>query len=281
MRAHVAERALSPIDPAAPVERVIERVILDERRDAEKQIPRQLVGNRIGPARAGHRRAEPLHHAAVVPAQLRRIGRQPRRPRDALRPEAERPIRPDMHLADLAEGAALDVLDAAARVVGRVTLVAHLRHDLRIVERLLREVPRLVHRPAQRLLHVHVLAEAHRGRGDRGVHVIGRRHDHRVDVLLLLEHLAIVAILLQPRDLLVDEAAQGRVGVRRGPARIGRDLRLRRPEVLPRRRRRRRSRRAGPAPAAAAGSTPRAWRRAGRSRRRRARRCSGSSRRGC
>jgi hypothetical protein len=29
VRAHVAERALAPVDPAAPVERVIQRVILD------------------------------------------------------------------------------------------------------------------------------------------------------------------------------------------------------------------------------------------------------------
>ena len=202
-------------------------------------------------------------------------------PGNALRPEAERPVRPDVHFADLAERSALDVFNPPPRVVGRVTLVAHLRHDFGIVLRLLREVPRLVHRPAERLLDVDVLAETHRCRGDDGVHVIGRRDDHRVDVLLLLEHLAIVAVLLDPRELLVDEAPQRRLGIRRRPASIGRDLGFRGSEVAPRRRRRRRSRQDAAAPAAAAGSTPRASCRADRSRRHRARRCSGSSPHGC
>jgi hypothetical protein len=123
-----------------------------------------------------------------------------------------------------------------------VTLVAHLRHDFRIVLRLLRQVPRLVHRPAERFLDVDVLAEAHRRRGDDGVHVIGRRHDDCVDIFLLVEHLPIVAVLLDARDLLVDEAPQRRLVIRRRPARIRRGLRFRGSEVAPRRRRRRRSR---------------------------------------
>ena len=71
---------------------------------------------------------------------------------------------------------------------------------------LLREVPRLGHRPAHRLLHVDVFANRHRRRRDRRVHVIGRGNDHRVDVFLLRQHLAVVAIGLESRQLLVDES---------------------------------------------------------------------------
>ena len=45
------------------------------------------------------------------------------------------------------------------------------------------------------------------------MHVIGRRDDDGVDVLLLLEHLAVVAVLLEARDLLLDEAPQRRLVV--------------------------------------------------------------------
>ena len=66
VRAHVAERALAPVHPAAPVERVIERVIVDRRRDAEEEIPRQLSG--IGIV-ADERGGEPRVDALAVPAE--------------------------------------------------------------------------------------------------------------------------------------------------------------------------------------------------------------------
>ena len=74
-----------------------------------------------------------------------------------------------------------------------MALVAHLRGDLGL-GRAPGELPRLGHRPGQRLLDVDVLAEIHRRQRDGRVHVIGRRHDHRVDVLLLLEHPAVVLV---------------------------------------------------------------------------------------
>ena len=55
---------------------------------------------------------------------------------------------------------------------------------------------------------------------DRRVHVVGRRNDDRVDVLLLLEHLAVVAVLLQFRQVLRHEALEVVAAVLRGPARI-------------------------------------------------------------
>ena len=66
VRAHVAERALAPVHPAAPVERVIDRVVVDLRRDAEEQIPRQLVGHRVV---ADQRRGEPRVDVRAVPRE--------------------------------------------------------------------------------------------------------------------------------------------------------------------------------------------------------------------
>ncbi len=88
----------------------------------------------------------------------------------------ERTVRPHVHFADVADRAGHEVFLAAPRLVLRVALVAHLRDDL-LLGRLLRQVPRFVHRPAHRLLHVDVLAEIHRRRRDHRVHVIGRRDD--------------------------------------------------------------------------------------------------------
>ena len=122
-----------------------------------------------------------------------------------------------------------DVLDRPALLVVRVALVAHLRDDRLLLGRLLLQVPRFVDRPAERLLDVDVLAGIHRVRGDDGVHVIRRGDDDRVEVLLLLEHLAVVAVLLQARNLFVDEAPQVGGVVLRRPLRVGGQLRLRRP----------------------------------------------------
>ena len=213
VRAHVAERALAPVDPAAPVERVIDRVIVDRRRDAQEEIPRLLIDRlELGflEPRADARvdlAAAPSRGGAGSDGFLQAL-RERRRSRHALRPVTERPVGPDVNLAHLTDRTGRDVLVAEAGLVARVPLVAHLGDDLRVVLGLLRQLPRLFDRPAQRLLHVDVLAEVHRGQGDRRVHVIGRRDDYRVDVFLLLQHLAIVAVLLDLGQLLVDEALQ-------------------------------------------------------------------------
>src|SRR5277367_6946899 len=95
--AHVTDSADAPVRPAAPVERVVDRVIFDARADAEKKIPRQLVWNRVV---ACHSSGESGIHARAVPAKsigwfFERLGA-----RHALRPEAKRAVGPDVDLAD-------------------------------------------------------------------------------------------------------------------------------------------------------------------------------------
>jgi hypothetical protein len=128
---------------------------------------------------------------------------------------------------DLADRAGSDVLDRTPILVIRVPLVAVLRDDLLLL-RLSCQVPRLVHGPAHRLLHVDVLAGVHGIRRDHRMHVIGRGDDDRVDVLLFLEHLAVVLVFLQPRQLLLDETGEVGAVVLRGPSLVGGELGLRR-----------------------------------------------------
>ena len=95
-----------------------------------------------------------------------------------------------MHFAD---GASPDVLVQQTGIIGGVALIAHLRGDFRC-RGLLRELSDFLHGPGERLLHVHVLAEVHGRQRDGRVHVIGRGYHDRVDVLLLVEHLAVVGV---------------------------------------------------------------------------------------
>ena len=60
--------------------------------------------------------------------------------------------------------------------------------------RLSREVPRFRDGPCQWLLHVHVLVEIHRCRGNDRVQMIRRRDEHAVDVFLFVQHLAEVGV---------------------------------------------------------------------------------------
>ena len=144
-----------------------------------------------------------------------------------LRPEAERSIRPHVDLTHVADGATANVFVAGARAVARVSLVAHLRDDAGFLLRLLRQRTRLLDRPAEGLLHVDVLVQIHGRERDDGMHVIRCRDHDRIDVLLLVEHLAIVAVSLQPRDLLAREAPERSRVVDTRPAGVGRHLRLR------------------------------------------------------
>ena len=132
-----------------------------------------------------------------------------------------------MDLTHVADGAAANVFVAGARAVARVSLVAHLRDDAGFLLRLLRQRTRLLDRPAEGLLHVDVLVQIHGCERDDCMHVIRCRDHDRIDVLLLVEHLAIVAVSLQPRDLLAREAPQRSRVVDTRPAGIGSHLRLR------------------------------------------------------
>ena len=195
------------------------------------------------------------------------------RAREALRPVGMRPVGPDVDFLHVADVAALDVLESLARVVERVPLVAHLGGDLGL-GRLLRQGAGLVHRPAQRLLHVDVLAERHRRHGDRRVGVVGRRDDDAVDVLLLRQHLAVVLVALRlaglgDQGLDVGGTPLGGLQPGRGRHRAAGALRRRRVRVGLERRR------SVCAPARAARTGRRTSCRRSRNRRHRARRCSG------
>src|SRR5260370_17818044 len=69
MRAHIANRADAPIGPAAPVEGMIDGVVLHLRRDTEKQIPVEAFGHGIVPGESGGATSV---HAGAIPAE--RIG---------------------------------------------------------------------------------------------------------------------------------------------------------------------------------------------------------------
>ncbi len=148
-----------------------------------------------------------MAHIDVVaaPARSGRVGLERLGARHALRPIAERAIRPDVDFANVADRAGLNVFDDGARVVGGVALVAHLRRDFRFL-RALGKLARFGDGPRQRLLHVDGFLQIHRGERDRRVHVIGGRDENRVDVFLLVEHLAIVGIALEFREVHVFQA---------------------------------------------------------------------------
>jgi len=103
--------------------------------------------------------------------------------------------------AHVADSAGPDVFDGGARVVQGMPLVAHLRGNLSVFGAA-RELASFFDRPADRLLHIDMLAQSHGGQGNRRVHVV-RRGDHDgVNVLLAFEHVAIIAIELRSRQVL-------------------------------------------------------------------------------
>src|SRR5439155_1672698 len=102
--AHVPDRANAPIHPAAPVEGMVDGVVVDVRRSAQKKIPRERV--RSGEA-ASHGRGEARIKAGLVPAKS--IGRDLERLRagHALRPDGA--VGPDVDFAHVADSAGPDV----------------------------------------------------------------------------------------------------------------------------------------------------------------------------
>ena len=175
VNAHVAEAAGAEVPPAAPTERG--------------------VGRMIGPPR---RRAEPQ-----VPVQRRGHGRRVLGPLDALGPPQRHlaamrgAVRPDVHLPHGADGAVPDPFVDQPVALERHALVAHLRGDLGLARRLGHGAG-LVHRAGQRLLAIDVLAHLDGRHRHDGVGVVRRAHDHGVDVLLLVQHLAEVLVASSP-----------------------------------------------------------------------------------
>ena len=143
---HVAHRAGAEVLPRAPAERMVGLVVTGA----------SAPGRSTDPSRA--RRARPASRSAG----------------HALRPD--RPVGPAVHLAHLPDRAGVEPLLHQPQALFRVALVAHLRHDL-VLPRGLGQRPGLADGARQRLLHVDVLAELHRGHRDHGVVVIGRGDD--------------------------------------------------------------------------------------------------------
>ena len=146
-----------------------------------------------------------------VPVEAIGNGHRLGRPRHALRPD--RPVRPALHLADLADRAGVEPLLHQAQPLLGVSLIAHLGHDL-VLARGLGQGACFADRARQRLLDVDVLAELHRRHRDDRVGVIGRGDEHRVDVLLLLEHRAEILVKDRLRELVGGAAPLHRRGCR-------------------------------------------------------------------
>ena len=98
-----------------------------------------------------------------------------------LLPVFEWTIGPDVDLAHLADGTRAHQLGTAAEArIGR-SLVAHLRAHSFLTRRLAHQAG-LPDRVRQRFLAIDVLAQTHGHDRRRGVRVVGRRHDDRVDL---------------------------------------------------------------------------------------------------
>ena len=110
-----------------------------------------------------------------------------------------------MNFADFADGAGLNEFDSGFRIVERAPLVTHLSGELGVVLGLSSKFATFIDGPAERLLNVDVLVEIHGCKSDGGMHVVGSSDDNAVDVLLLLEHFAIVGIALGFGDEIVFE----------------------------------------------------------------------------
>ena len=104
-----------------------------------------------------------------------------------------------MDLAHRADGAGLDPFARQAQALARVAVVAHLRDQAGFL-RHPRHHPRLLDGVGHRLLHIDMLARAQRRQRDRRVHVVGRGDHHRLDVLPLLQHHAVILEPLGARE---------------------------------------------------------------------------------
>lgn len=107
-----------------------------------------------------------------------------------------------MHLGDLADRTVADHFDEHSDRLARVALVTHLGDELPFAG-LANEGARLGDGVGEGLFAKHVFAAAQRGhRGDR-VGVVGRRDEHRVDLVgHFIEHAPKIAIPLRLRQLL-------------------------------------------------------------------------------
>ena len=123
-----------------------------------------------------------------VPVEVRRHVVPFQRALDRLRPNGS--VGPVLHLAHGADRAGLNPLADLSRPLLRVALVTHLCGYSRGPGDF-GHLAHLPNRAGQRLLAVDGLAQLHRHDRGHGMRVIGRGHDHRIDVgRILLEHFA-------------------------------------------------------------------------------------------
>ncbi len=113
-----------------------------------------------------------------------------------------------MDFAHVADRAGPDVFDGGARIVEGMALVAHLRCNFGFF-RGARHFARFFDGPGEGLLDVNVFVKLHGGQSDGGVHVVGGGHQDGVDVLLAIQHFAIVLVALGFRQMLGFEADHG------------------------------------------------------------------------
>src|SRR6516165_11268145 len=124
MRAHIADGAATPIDPTAPIEGMVDGVIRDGGADTQKEIPRESLGNGIV---ASHSRGETGIDTGLVPLQSFEFGGGSGfGAGDALRPETDGAIRPDVNFADFADGTSPTPFNALAAIVKRCPLIPNL-----------------------------------------------------------------------------------------------------------------------------------------------------------
>ena len=96
-----------------------------------------------------------------------------------------------MRFANRADGTGPDQFAQATCILAGLALVAHLRGELAFA-RQSGDLPRFPDRVRERLFAIDMLAQFHRSHRCKGVNMIRRGNDDGVDVLLLVEHLAVV-----------------------------------------------------------------------------------------
>ena len=183
---HIAQRAAAEVIPAAPVERLVFRVIRTRRGRADPQVPVQRLRNFF--------------------FRQRMI--------DALRPDGT--VGPGVHFLDRADLAGPDHFAQLPDAFARVALVAHLRGDAIFARRITQHAG-LEDRPGHGLLAVDVFAALHGPHRRDGVGVVGSGNGHRVDVAaLLVQHHPVVFVRLGVRKLLERLGGVVPIGVRQG-----------------------------------------------------------------
>src|SRR6202040_4250856 len=139
MSAHVAQCAASEIEPAAPVEGMIDGVIGNIFRNRpEIHVPVESCWRR---ATAAHGGGEHILHMTKRPKIAETAGNIGRRhagwARQALRPVNHWSIGPDVDLVHRTYDARADPLIDQTGTFARMTLIPHLGHQLRLAKRFL------------------------------------------------------------------------------------------------------------------------------------------------